>query len=98
LVQNPYPAVIKTTIDIPDSTLHRARNLAAAQGISMHQLVSDALEEKLRRTSGRPAVAEPAWMKLAGAFGKTPAARAETRRIQKIIDAEFEQVDLEDQQ
>ena len=32
---------------------------------------------------------DPAWMRLFGAFGQTEQARAETRRIQQVIDAEF---------
>jgi hypothetical protein len=34
-------------------------------------------------------------VKLGGAFGKTPAARAETRRIQQLIDGEFEAIEPE---
>jgi hypothetical protein len=34
-------------------------------------------------------------MKLHGAFAKTRAMRAETRRIQRVIDGEFEQIDPE---
>ena len=83
---------VKTTIEIPDMVFRRAKTLAASKGISLKQLVTEAIEEKLNRK----ARGSPAWMKLAGAFGSTPAARAETQRIQKIIDQEFEQIDVED--
>jgi hypothetical protein len=36
-------------------------------------------------------------MKYFGAFGKTPAQRAENRRIEKAIEEAFEQIEPEDQ-
>jgi hypothetical protein len=87
---------MKTTIEIPDATFRQAKSFAGSQGISLKQLFTEALEEKLRRPSLGSPVAPPPWMKLAGAFGTTPAARAETRRIQQRIDAEFETIEPED--
>ena len=90
---------MKTTVEIRDSTFDQARSLADSKGITVKQLFADAIEETVRRntaTSTRPA--EPTWMKLAGAFGKTSAARTETRRIQKVIDDEFERIEPEDRQ
>jgi hypothetical protein len=50
----------------------------------------------LRRSpQRRGAREEPAWLKLAGHFGKTNSARSETRRIQQSIDAEFERIEPE---
>jgi hypothetical protein len=88
---------MKTTLEIPKITLEKAKSMANAQGISVQQLFVDAIEEKVRKTkiSGS---GEPVWMKLAGAFGKTRSARAETRRIQNVIDKEFEQVEPEDRE
>jgi hypothetical protein len=77
-------------IEIPDETFRQAKSLAGAQGISLKRLFTEALEEKLRRKSPGVSAAAPQWMKLAGVFGKTAAERAETRRIQKRIDAEFD--------
>jgi hypothetical protein len=85
---------VKTTIEIPGTTLRRAKTVAVSRGISLKQLFTEALEDKLK-TSGNPS-AEPAWMKLEGAFGKTRSTRAETRRIQQRIDAEFEILEAED--
>ena len=79
---------MKTTIEIPGTTLGRAKSLAVSRGISLKQLFTEALEDKLK-TPGAPS-SDPKWLKLAGAFGKTAPARAETRRIQQRIDAEFE--------
>ena len=85
---------MKTTIEIPGTTLRRAKSIAASRGISLKQLFTEALEDKLK-TAATPR-SEPEWLKLAGAFGKTAADRVETRRIQQRIDAEFEILEAED--
>ncbi|MBI4488651.1 MAG: hypothetical protein HY694_06160 [Deltaproteobacteria bacterium] len=87
---------IKTTIDIPDKTLQRAKSLAAAKGMSLKQLVAQAIEDNLSHGAKTSKAAEPTWMKLYGAFAKTKAMRAETRRIQKLIDEEFGRINPED--
>ena len=90
---------MKTTIEILDSTFNQARSLADSKGISVKQLFTDAIEETVRRNATKSkSRSEPTWMKLAGVFGKTSAARAETRRIQKVIDEEFERIEPEDRQ
>jgi hypothetical protein len=85
---------VKTTIEIPGATLRRARSIAVSRGISLKQFFTEALEDKLK-TAGASS-ATPAWMKLAGAFGKTASDRVETRRVQQRIDAEFEVLEPED--
>jgi len=85
---------VKTTVEIPGTTLRRAKSIAASRGISLKQLFTEALEEKLK-TAGTPC-SPPAWMELAGAFGKTASDREETRRIQQRIDAEFEILESEE--
>ena len=87
---------MKTTLEIADATLQKAKIRAAQEGITLKELFNQALEEKLinAKRSGRKTT--PEWLKLAGVFGKTRADRAETRRIQKAIDAEFERIDPED--
>ncbi|MBM3882778.1 MAG: hypothetical protein FJ387_24155 [Verrucomicrobia bacterium] len=87
---------MRTTIDLPNSTFEQAKCLAESQGVSGEQLFTNAIEEKLRTGRGPDAMA--AWMKLAGAFGKTAADRAETRRIQQAMDQEFERIEPEGRQ
>jgi hypothetical protein len=89
---------MRTTIDLPNSTFEQAQALAEAQGITVEQLLARTIEEKLRDRSQPPEGIEPQWLRLAGAFGKTPADRLETRRIQKVIDEEFERIEPEDRQ
>ena len=81
---------MKTTIEIPDKTLRRAESLAAGKGMTLTELVTKAVEDKLRGSAKPPEAGEPSWMKLYGAFAKSEEMRAETRQIQKVIDAEFE--------
>ena len=87
---------MKTTIEIPDKTLQRAKSLAADKGITLTELVTEAVEDKLRRSAKGPQAGEPSWMRLYGAFAKSEEMRAETRQIQKLIDEEFEKIDAED--
>ena len=87
---------MKTTIEISSTTFRRAKTLAAAKGITLKQLVTEAIEEKLQNGSKRAKTEEPAWMKLYGAFAKSGKMRRETRRIQKLIDREFERIKPED--
>ena len=87
---------MKTTLEIANATLQKAKVRAAQEGITLKELFNQALEEKLRAPKRGNNKTAPEWLKLAGAFGKTNADRAETRRIQKGIDAEFERIDPED--
>jgi len=87
---------MKTTIEIPDMTLRRAKTMAAAKGMKLKDLLAEAIEDKVSNGNTTSKSAEPAWLKLHGAFAKTKAMRAETRRIQKVIDGEFERIDPED--
>jgi hypothetical protein len=80
---------MKTTLEIPDAVFRRAKSVAAERGIPFRALVSEALADKLRtaRHSDKP------WMK---AFGKLRHLKKETARINRIIEAEFGQIDRED--
>jgi ribosomal protein L1 len=86
---------MKTTVEIPDTTLRRAKTMAAAKGMKLKELLVEAIEDKVSNAGETSKASEPAWMKLHGAFAKTRAMRAETRRIQRVIDGEFEQIDPE---
>ena len=66
---------MKTTIDIPDKTFRRAKTLAAANGMTLKQLVAQAIEDKLSHGAKTSKAEEPTWMKLYGAFAKTKAMR-----------------------
>ena len=85
---------MKTVLEIPDAIFKKAASYAAENGISVKELFNQALAEKLHQPSKESP--EQPWMKLFGEFGKTATARAETRRIQSVIDQEFENIESED--
>ena len=80
---------MKTTLEIPDSIFRRAKSVAAARGVPLRALVSEALADKLRADngSGKP------WM---AGFGKLRHLRRESAKISRIIEEEFEQIEAED--
>ncbi|MFN7937076.1 MAG: hypothetical protein U0R19_27380 [Bryobacteraceae bacterium] len=80
---------MKTTLEIPDALFRRAMAAAAEQGIAFHQLVSDALAEKLRRSDQ----GAKAWM---ASFGKLKGLHSETERLNRLIEGEFEAIEAED--
>jgi hypothetical protein len=67
--------------------------MAAANGITLKRLFAQALEDRLRRAGPSGRSAQPPWMR---GFGGLADLRAESRRLLKLVDAEFEQVDPED--
>ena len=87
---------MKTTLEIPDALFRKAKATAAERGQSLKQFVAEALQEKLHLRNGITKNAPPEWMKYFGAFGKTAAQRAENRRIEKLIEDEFERIEPED--
>jgi hypothetical protein len=83
---------MKTTIDLSDDLLRRAKVTAATRGVSLKRFFTEAVEDRLRRVAAAPAA--PAWLALAGELAPL---RAETRRIGRLIEEEFEQIDAEDE-
>jgi hypothetical protein len=81
--------MMKTTLEVPDSTFRRAKSKAADQGIPLRQFVTEALEDKLRT---RAAPQQKPWLKL---VGKLKRLRKETKRINRIIEQHTEKIDLE---
>ena len=80
---------MKTTLEIPDGIFRRAKCVAAERGIPLRVLITEALADKLRadNRSSKP------WMT---AFGKLRHLRRETAKVNRIIEAEFEQIEAED--
>lgn len=81
---------MKTTLEIPDDLFRQAKAEAARQGIPLRELVTVALTDKLHQ---QRSVVERPWMK---SFGKLKSLRAETARINAVIEREFGQVEPED--
>ena len=80
---------MKTTVDLPETLLRDAKAAAARQGRTLRDLVAEALSEKLH---AHP-VGEKPWMKHFGSLCKL---RKETRRIDRVIEKEFETIDRQE--
>ena len=81
---------MKTTLEIPDPVFRRAKAQAAERGIPLRQFVTEAVEEKLgngSRSGDRP------WMKH---IGQLRHLKKDLRRIDKIVEQEFERIDREE--
>ncbi len=81
---------MKTTLEIPDGLFRQAKAEAARQGIPLRELVTVAIADKLNQH--RTTVERP-WMK---SFGKLKSLRAETARINEVIEREFGQIEPKD--
>jgi RecJ-like exonuclease len=78
---------VKTTLEIPDFLFRRAKSVAAERGIPLRQLVTEAVQEKLRTTSQ-----EKPWMKH---LGKLKHLHKERKQVEKRVEEAFEQIDPE---
>jgi hypothetical protein len=78
---------VKTTLEIPDFLFRRAKSVAAERGIPLRQLVTEAVQEKLKTTSQ-----EKPWMRH---FGKLKHLHKERKRVEKHVEEAFEQIDRE---
>jgi len=80
---------LKTTVEIPDSLFRQAKATAAQQGTSLKEFLTEAVRQQLRKTSAVPSYNAP-WMR---AFGGLRDLHRETKRIELLIQQEFERVD-----
>ena len=78
---------MKTTLEIPDFLFRKAKSLAAERGIPLRQLVTEAVQEKLKTSSQ-----DKPWMKH---MGKLKHLHGETRKMEKRVEEAFEQIDRE---
>jgi len=78
---------VKTTLEIPDPIFRKAKARAATSGISLRQFITEAVTDKLATP---PSSRDRPWMK---GFGALKHLHKETARIQKLIDAEFRDVE-----
>jgi uncharacterized protein (DUF302 family) len=78
---------VKTTLEIPDFLFRRAKSVAAERGIPLRQLVTEAMQEKLKTTSR-----ERPWMKH---LGKLKHLHKERKQIEKRVEEAFERIDPE---
>jgi len=85
---------VKTTLEIPEPLFRKVKASAARQGRTLKHLVQEALSEKIARIDGVNRKQKP-WMVLAGRLKHL---HRENRRIERVIEAEFENIEPEDRQ
>ena len=88
---------MKTTIEIPEATFRQAKTFAAARGITLKQLITEALERRLQRAVDAAGGVRdaPPWMDGYGALSDLA---DENSRILGLIEEEFEKLHPEDLQ
>ena len=79
---------MKTTLEIPEPLFRKVKATAARQGRTLKQLVQEALLEKIARVDGASREQKP-WMVLSGGLKHL---HSENRRIERVIEAEFEAI------
>ena len=86
---------MKTTIELPDATFRQAKVLASSRGMTLKQLFTEALEDRLRRDAATQArvAREAPWM---AGFGALADLSAENRRLAGLIEEEFERLAPDD--
>ena len=80
---------MKTTVEIPDSLFRQAKATAAQQGTSLKEFLTEAVRRQLRKTPAVPNTDVP-WRR---AFGGLRDLHRETKRVERIIEQQFERVD-----
>jgi hypothetical protein len=84
---------MKTTVEIPDALFRKAKATAAERGVTLKVLLTDAVREHLQRDardSSKNKTFAPAWM---SAFGGLRGLHKETKKINLILEQEFEQIE-----
>jgi predicted DNA-binding ribbon-helix-helix protein len=85
---------LKTTIELPEALFRRAKSMAAQEGVTLKQLLTEALESQLEtRMTARNRKAAPRWMR---AYGALRHLRQERKAIERAIESEFEKIEPED--
>jgi hypothetical protein len=78
---------MKTTLEIPDLILRRAKSTAAKRGIPLREFVTEAVKDKLAADAK---ASEKPWVKH---MGKLKHLRKETGRINRLIEEDSEKID-----
>ena len=85
---------MKTTVELPAALFRRAKSMAAQEGVTLKQLLTEALESQLDvRTGARNSKTAPRWMRVSGALRHL---RKERKAIERAIESEFEKIEPED--
>ena len=84
---------MRTTIELPDFLFREVKSTAAKQGVRLKDYITDALRDKLAQS---PSPAQKPWMEFCGIAAKDPDLLAEFDQIDKIVEENFGQIEVED--
>ena len=87
---------MKTTIELPDTLFRRAKTAAVRQGLTLRQLLTEALEWRLslkwnKKKNG--GASTPQWIR---AYVALRHLRGQRKTIEQAIESEFEKIEPED--
>ncbi len=85
---------MKSTIELPDALFREAKELASRKGLSLRQVVIEALAQKIR--SEKDIASEKLWLKAFKRLKVDPELKQSLEAIRQAVDTEFEQVNLEE--
>jgi predicted nucleic acid-binding protein len=87
-------AFVKTTLELPDALLRETRAFAARRGLSLRQVIVEALAQKLKVEQESPE-SKP-WLQAFRDIERDQVLKQELLRLRRRIEAEFEQVNPEE--
>lgn len=85
---------MKTTMELPDSLLREAKSWAAIRGVSLQQILVEALAQKLREE--KAASLPKPWLEAFRGLEVDEELRRELRRLDRRVKAACERIDPED--
>jgi hypothetical protein len=87
-------AFVKTTMELPDALLRETKAFAARRGLSLRQVIVEALAQKLKVEQESPK-SKP-WLQAFRDIERDQVLKQELLRLRRRIEAEFEQVNPEE--
>ena len=85
---------VKTTMELPDALLRETKAFAARRGLSLRQVIVEALAQKLRAERETPE-SKP-WLQAFRGIERDEVLMQELRRLRRRTETEFEQVNPEE--
>ncbi len=84
---------MKTTIEVSDNLFRKAKAAAVHDGLTLKKFFTQALEMRLRRVNNPGKFQTPEWMR---AYGALRHLRRDRKRVERLIESEFEKIEPED--
>jgi len=84
---------VKTTVEIPDALFRKAKATAAERGVPLKDLLTEAVREHLHRAAGDSSMDKPSAPSWMAAFGGLQNLHKETKRINRVLEREFGQIE-----